>query len=162
MANDSSADQEDRDWAAAKLNENYSLGVKAYEAGNYIDAEMYLERAANDPNLNTYGKVDAIQKLIDICDMREDKSSWLKWMDRLLKETKKIDGFQKVDAFDNFGKTFEQMEQVRDQLKGNPEAQSEVIKAFQTKYKYSESEAKKALQEILEFKHPFDKFRNSD
>ena len=157
LANDPTADKEDRDWAAAKLNENYSLGVRAYDSENYTDAEMYLERAVNDPNLNTYGKIDAIQKLIDISDMKGDKSSWLRWLDRLLKESKNVEGFEHVSAFNNFGKTFEQMEQVRDQLKTNPAAQAEVLQGFKDKYKYSDEEAQKALNEILNFKHPFDK-----
>ena len=157
LANDPSADKEDREWAVAKLNENYKTGTKAYDQGNYKDAEYYLERAANDPSLSTYGKIDAIQKLVDICDKRQDKETWLKWIGRLLKEARNVEGFEHITAFDDFEQTYKKMEQVSEQIKTNPEAQKELLKGLKEKFCYTDSEAKEALENLINFKHPFDK-----
>ena len=156
LANDPSADKEDREWAAAKLNDNYNEGMKAYNTGNFKDAEYLLEKAANDPSLNTFGKVDAIQKLVEICDSRQDKEAWMKWMGRLLKEAKNVEGFEHIAAFDDFEKTFSTMEDISKKIKDNPQAQEELVKGLKEKFCYTDDEAKQALNELLNFKHPFD------
>ncbi|MBP5469150.1 MAG: hypothetical protein J6Z11_07895, partial [Candidatus Riflebacteria bacterium] len=155
LANDNSADKEDRDWAAAKLNENYNKGATAYDSGDFTEAEKYLEKAANDPELNTFGKIDAMQKLIDICDQRKDNASCRKWLAKLLKEAKKLEGFENVDAFDNIENIFGSMENVSNQLKDNPQAQQELIKGLKESFKYSDEEAREATQNLVNFKPPF-------
>ncbi len=157
LANDSTADKEDREWAEAKLNENYDLGTQLFEAENYAEAEAYLEKAANDPKLNTFGKVDAIQKLMEICDKRNDKAKWSKWMSRLLKETKhNVEGFSQVEAFEDFDKTLSTIENFTAQLKTDPRIKEEYLKGMKEKYKYTEEEAQQALDDLINFKHPFD------
>ena len=155
LANDSSADKEDRDWAAAKLNENYNKGAKAYDSGDFTEAERYLEKAANDPELNTFGKIDAIQKLIDICDQRKDSASSRKWLAKLLKEAKNLEGFENIEAFDNIENVFGSMENVSSQLKDNPQAQQELLKGLKESFKYSDEEAKEAMENLVNFKPPF-------
>lgn len=155
LANDSSADKEDRDWAAAKLNENYNKGAIAYDSGDFTEAEKYLEKAVNDPELNTFGRIDAMQKLIDICDQRKDNASCRKWLAKLLKEAKKLEGFENVDAFDNIENVFGSMENVSNQLKDNPQAQQELIKGLKESFKYSDEEAREAAQDLVNFKPPF-------
>ena len=155
LANDANADKDDRDWAAAKLNEDFRHGMKAFEEGNYRDAEFYLEKAANDSSLNTYGKIEAMQKLMEICNMNQDKVSWMKWLGKMLKEAKNMDGFQQVKAFDNFEQIVEQMKQVSDLLKNNPETHQDVIKSMKERYKFSDDEAQKAVDDLINFKLPF-------
>lgn len=156
LANDLSADKDDREWAAANLNENYSTGNEAYESKDFKKAETYFERAVNDPSLSGYGRIDALQKLCEISDMRSDKKSWLRWMDLLMKEIHKTPEFATVDAFKNFGQTFEQLESVSQALKTNPAVRAEMKNGLREKYGMSEQEAEKAVEDLQNFKSPFD------
>ncbi len=155
LANDPTADQEDRDWAAANLNDDYADGKKAFSANNFKDAEYLLERAANSASLNTYGKLDAMQSLMEIYATRNDKQSWEKWLGRLLKELKTVPEFSKIEVFDHMDQTLGQIESISDSLKKNPQAQAEMKEAMKTRYKMNEQEAEKAVNDLMEFKHPF-------
>ncbi len=155
LAKDPSASQSDRDWAAANTNENYRLGNKAYEKGNFRDAEILLEKAADDNTLNTFGKIDAMQKLLEISQINKNKTNWIKWIDRLLKEAKNVKGFDRVAAFDNMGETFTKLQQLSDSLKANPEAR-EQLRAGLRQPGVSEEELDKRMDSILNFKLPFE------
>ena len=155
LANDSNADQEDREWAATKINENYQKGFKYFKLGNYKDAEYYLEKASNDTSLGSFARIEAIQKLMEISHLNNDKEAYFKWLDKMFKEVKNIDGFGQVKAFENFGKIISDMQNVSNQLKGNPQAREQYLENMKIKFKYSDEEAKTALNDIINFKFPF-------
>lgn len=158
LANDSSVSQETRDWAAALQNPDYKAAEDAYNQGDLNEAMRYYERAANNPSLNSYGRITAMQRLVEISGMGNDQATWIKWVDRLLKELKNTpnSGFEQVDAFKNFAGTLEQVEQVSREINNNPAAKNAFISGMKERFGYSEAEAKKALEELASFKHPFD------
>lgn len=155
LANDPNADQDDRDWAAANLNDDYVAAKKAFAEKNYKDAEYFFERAANNPSLNSYGKLDAMQSLMEIYDSRKDKQNWTKWLSRMLKELKTMPEYSRVEAFENIEDTFGQIQKVSDYLKTNPEGQAQLKESLKSQYKMSETEADQAVRDLTEFKHPF-------
>lgn len=155
LANDPNADQDDRDWAAANLNDDYVAAKKAFAEKNYKDAEYFFERAANNPSLNSYGKLDAMQSLMEIYDSRKDKQNWTKWLSRMLKELKTMPEYSQVEAFENIEDTFGQIQKVSDYLKTNPEGQAQLKESLKSQYKMSETEADQAIRDLTEFKHPF-------
>lgn len=156
LANDPSADQEDRDWAQAMCNEDYREGTKAYEHGDIAAAEKHFEAALNDSRFNSYGRIQSIQKLTEICDIKRDRSGWFKWMGALFKELSKTDDFKGAVGMENLGETMAKMDDISNQLKSNPQAVEAMRKAFKEKYKMSDSEIEENINNLLNFKVPFD------
>ncbi len=163
IANDKSASLEERNWAQANLNENYKKGIKEYKAGNYRDALMSLEAAANDPTLNSYSKCEIMQKIAEIYSTNNDKENWNKWMDRFFKEMMELPEFKKMKELDakngnvlsNFSQNMNNLEGFSNQLKNNPE----MIQRLASEYKkmgYNDKEAKEAVNGLMDFKHPFE------
>jgi HEAT repeat protein len=161
LANDSSANQEDRNWAAANLNENYKQAMKDYNSRNYRDALISLEKAANDPNLNTASKIEVMQKLTELYGNSKDKENWNKWMERMFKEMMKLQEFSELKAFDekmggsftNFSQNMEKLEEFSKALKNSPEAQNQLVEELK-KAGYEESEAKEMQKSFLDIKYP--------
>ncbi|MBR4330249.1 MAG: hypothetical protein IKP71_10390, partial [Candidatus Riflebacteria bacterium] len=163
LANDSSANQEDRNWAAANLNENYKQAMKDYNSRNYRDALISLEKAANDPNLNTASKIEVMQKLTELYGNSKDKENWNKWMERMFKEMMKLQEFSELKAFDekmggsftNFSQNMEKLEEFSKALKNSPEAQNQLVEELK-KAGYEESEAKEMQKSLLDIKYPYE------
>ena len=116
IVNNPNASEDDRNAAAANLNSNYHSATKAWEAGNISEAEAYYEQAANDQALNSYGKLTAVQRLVEISEQKRDRNSWIKWQDRLLKEFQSMPGNEDIKAFSDFGNTFSQLMELSQSL----------------------------------------------
>ncbi len=156
LANDPNASEDDRNAAAANLNSNFHSASRAWEAGNISEAEAYYEQAANDQALNSYGKLTAIQRLVEISEQKQDRLSWTKWQDRLLQEFKSMPGNETIAAFDNFGKNFDQVMEVSKYLAaGNsPDEIMSMLRA--------NGESEESARECVEaLKHIDDDFRKS-
>lgn len=124
LANDPAETEEVRMLAAANLHAAYAQASKAWEQGNFSEAEMFFEKAVEDPQLNSYGRCVAIQRLAELAETRKDKVSWVKWQDRLLKELKSMPGYQDILGFENFASTFGKMLEVSRSLSGGGSADS--------------------------------------
>ncbi|MBR4571054.1 MAG: HEAT repeat domain-containing protein [Candidatus Riflebacteria bacterium] len=163
VANDSSASQEERDWAAANLNENYKQGLKSYNSGNYRDALISLERAADDPNLNLAARLDAMEKITDIYGQNKDKENWKKWMDKMFKEMVKMPGFETLKEIDsrtggsmtNFSDNMGKLENLSRTMQDNPQLMNGFVEEL-TKQGYSQEEANDVKNSIMNFKYPFE------
>lgn len=124
LANDPAETEEVRMLAAANLHAAFSQASKAFENGNFSEAEMFFEKAVNDPQLNSYGKCVALQRLAEMAEAKKDKVSWVKWQDRLLKELKTMPGYQDILGFESFASTFGKMLEVSRSLSGGGSAES--------------------------------------
>ena len=163
LANDSSATPEDRNWAQANLNENYMQAMKDYKSGNYRDALISLEKAANDPNLNSYSKVEIMQKLAELYGNNKDKENWNKWMDRMFKEMLKCPEYATLKAMDeqmggpfsNFTTNVGKVEELSKAMKDNPKILDSVYEGLK-KSGLSDEEANETKNSIANFKYPYD------
>lgn len=106
LTNDPREGEEVRMLAAANLNAAFAQASKAWEAENFSEAELFFEQAVNDPQMNSYGKCVALQRLSEIVGAKNDKVAWVKWQDRLMKELKTMPGYEGIAGFDNFASTF--------------------------------------------------------
>lgn len=131
LANNPNASEEERMMASANLNSHFYNASRAWEEDNFSEAEMYYEQAANDQGLNSFGKLTALQRLMEICEKKQDKVSWVKWQDRLMKELKSMPGNESIAAFEDFGKTFGKMMELSQSLAAgtSPEGIVESLKA---------------------------------
>jgi HEAT repeat protein len=162
IANNESASKEDRDWASANLNENFREGSKLYNEGDYRGAISYLEKAANDSSLNSYGQLEAMQKLIEIAKINNDKDLWNKYVDKTLKAMVELPEFKsKVDPRIveqlkkvNFGETMDQVEMVKELINSNPEAKAALIQSYKSQG-YTADQTNEFVSELTNFKHPF-------
>lgn len=162
IANDSSAKQEDRDWAEANLHQDYREGSKLYNKGEYREAISHLEKAANDSSLNYYGRVEAMQKLISIAKITDNKELWNKYVDMTLKSLIQLPQFKnKVDPRIveqlqkvNFGETMNQIETVKDLINSNPEAKSALIEGYKSQG-YTSAQINEFVGGLSNFKHPY-------
>jgi HEAT repeat protein len=145
-ANDSSEPEETRQLYEAHLNPAFANAVKAWEAENYSEAELYYERAVEDQQLNPVGRCFALQKLLEIAQNRKDKTTWLKWQDRLMKELKKIPGYEGVKGIENFGQMYIRMVEISQHLKGGGD--SAPITNHLMKTGESEAEARESLEAL--------------
>ena len=158
IAKDENESQENRMWAEANLNKNYKEGMKSFDSGNYREAASLLERAANDPSLNSYGKLQAIQKLTEIAQINNDEEAWKNWLDRMFKEMVNCPGFEDLKAIDeksgnslsNFSGSLSKAEEYIKMMKSNPQSHDELVKYFKGTG-LSESEAQEKTNEILNF-----------
>lgn len=112
IVNNPDTPEETRQVIEARLNPSYARAIEAWESGNRSEAEIYYESAVEDPQLNTVGKCMALLKLAQLAEERKDNESWLKWQDRFLKELKKMPGYENVNGFENFARTYGQMKEV--------------------------------------------------
>lgn len=154
LANNPNASEDDRNAAAANLNSNYHNAMKAWEAGNISEAEAYYEQAANDQQLNSYGKLTAIQRLVEISEKKSDRESWIKWQDRLLKEFQSMPGNEAIKAYADFGKNFSALMDVSKHLSsgGSPDDIAAAMRAA--------GESEETIQESIEaLKHMDGDFR---
>jgi hypothetical protein len=93
--------------------QNQPEEMSAWETGNRSEAELYLEKAVKDPQLNTVGKCLVLQKLAEIAEEDQDRKKWIKWHDALFKEMKNMSGYENLKGFDNFSDTFKYLDKVR-------------------------------------------------
>ena len=157
LANDTTADKEDREWAEAQLSEDYRKASDAYSSQNYADAEKYYEKVVNDNRLKGYGRYDAIQKLCELSSMRGDKETWNKWFDILLKEVQTtMPEFSNLEAFNNFSMKMKQTEEISSRVRSDPALAAQMKKKLIENYRMSEEEATQAVKDFCEFKHPFE------
>ncbi len=122
VVNNPEEPEEVRSMCEAHLNPSFASAFKAWEAGDISAAELYFERAVEDPSLNAVGKCFALQKLAELAESKQDKANWLKWQDRLLKELKKMPGYQDVSGLENFGQTFIKMVEISQHLNNGGDA----------------------------------------
>ncbi|MBQ3644955.1 MAG: HEAT repeat domain-containing protein [Candidatus Riflebacteria bacterium] len=163
LANDSNASQEDRNWAQANLNANYKQAMKDYNSGNYKDALISLEKAANDPNLNTYSKVEVMQKLAELYGNSKDKANWNKWMERMFKEMMKCPEYAELKAMDeklggsftNFTANMGKIEELSKAMKDNPQVSNSIVEELK-KSGYSDEEANEMKNSLINLKYPYD------
>jgi len=116
LTNNPDETEEVRMLAAANLNASFAQANRAWIEGNFSEAEMYFEQAVNDPQMNSFGRCVALQKLGEIAEEKKDKITWLKWQDRLMKELKTMPGYEDVKGFDNFAATFGRMIEISQNL----------------------------------------------
>jgi HEAT repeat protein len=160
LANNPDASEDERNAAAANLNSHYHSASKAWEAGNFSEAEAYYEQAANDQNLNSYGKLTALQRLVEISEKKKDQHSWVKWQDRLLQEFRSMPGNESLVAFENFGKTFEDIMAVSDYLaEGN--SPDEIVAKLRATGE-SEESARESVEVLKQMSQEFRKSFGSD
>lgn len=145
-ANDSSEPEETRQLYEAHLNPAFANAVKSWEAGNYSEAELYYERAVEDQQLNPVGRCFALQKLLEIAQNRKDKTTWLKWQDRLMKELKKIPGYEGVKGIENFGQMYIRMVEISQHLKSGGDSAPITNHLMNTGE--SEAEARQSLEAL--------------
>ena len=163
VAEDKSEPKERRDWAAANINPKYKEAMNIYDSGDHDRAISYLENAADDPNLNSYGKLDAMQKLVGIYEDKNDKANWEKWTARIFEEMLKDPDFKELKEFDEktggglskFRENMQKIEEVKNALKSTPGARDDLIKGYKS-YGYSDEDAKNMADGLMNFKHPFD------
>ncbi len=131
VANNPNASEEERMVAAASLNPHFLNGSRAWDAGDFSAAEAYYEQAANDQSLNHYGKLTALQRLMELAEQKQDSTNWIKWQDRLMKELKSMPGNEHIAAFADFGKNFSSLIDLSRSLSTgtSPEAIVEKLKS---------------------------------
>lgn len=131
LTNNPDETEEVRMLAAANLNASFVQANRAWIEGNFSEAEMYFEQAVNDPQMNSFGRCVALQKLGELAETKKDKLSWLKWQDRLMKELKTMPGYEDIQGFENFAATFGKMIEISQSLSsgGSAEAIVEGLKS---------------------------------
>jgi hypothetical protein len=113
LANNPNQPEEVVHMAEAQLNPSFARAMTAWDSGNRSEAEIYLERAVEDPQLNTVGKCMALQKLVEISEERRDQKMWIKWHDELFKQMKNMPGYENLKGFENFSDTFKYLQKMR-------------------------------------------------
>ena len=162
IADDQSASKEDRDWAAANLNENYREGSKLYNTGSYRDAVPYLEKAAADSSLNAYGRLEAMQKLISIGQLDNNKELWSKYVDKTMMELIELPEFKSkvgpeiVELLKKHkvSESLEQVEAVKELINTNPQAKEVLIQQYKANG-YTAEQTQEFVNELSNFRHPF-------
>ena len=162
IADDQSASKEDRDWAAANLNENYREGSKLYNTGSYRDAVPYLEKAASDSSLNAYGRLEAMQKLISIGQLDNNKELWSKYVDKTMMELIELPEFKSkvgpeiVELLKKHkvSESLEQVEAVKELINTNPQAKEVLIQQYKANG-YTAEQTQEFVNELSNFRHPF-------
>jgi len=159
LANNPNASEEERMVASANLNSNFHSATRAWDAGNISEAESYYEQAANDQNLNSFGKMTALQRLVEISEKKQDRLAWVKWQDRLLKEMKNMPGNENIAAFADFGKTFGKMLELSQSLSAgtSPDAVMEKLRADGE----SEESARSSIEALKHMDENFRKYFES-
>ncbi|GAB4284500.1 MAG: hypothetical protein Kow0029_31070 [Candidatus Rifleibacteriota bacterium] len=146
LANNQNEPEEVRALAEAQLNSAFAEGFQAWDNGNIAVAELCFERAVEDPQLNGIGKCFALQKLAQIAEGRKDKVSWLKWQDRLLKELRKMPGYENIKGFDEFAKNYVKMVEVSHYLANGGESSPMVD--FLKSIGESDESARKGIEDL--------------
>lgn len=150
LANNLEETEETRQIAEAHLNVPFSKAMQAWDSGDFSAAEMYFEKAAGDPQLNNVGKCFALQKLSEFAEKNKDQLQWLKWQDKLLKELKKMPGYENVKGFDNFAKTYVKMLEVSQYLSNGGDS-SEIYNHLKNAGE-SDSSAQKSIEVLKNVK----------
>lgn len=152
VINNSDEPEETKQMFEAHLHPAFSNAVKALENGNKSEAELYFERAVEDSQLNPVGKCYAFQRLMELSEEKHDKASWIKWQDLLMKELKKMPGYEGLEGLDGFGQTYIKMIEIGQHLKNGGD--SAPIMNHLINSGESEAEARKSIEAL----HNIDSF----
>ena len=137
--------------------------MKDYNSGNYRDALISLERAANDPNLNTSSKIEVMQKLTELYGNSKDKENWNKWMEKMFKEMMKLPEFAELKAYDeqtggsftNFSENMSKLQNLAKTINSNPQIKAGFVENLK-KTGYSDEEVKEIEKSVTDFKFPYE------
>ncbi len=154
LANNPNEPEEARQLAEANLNPYFAKGMRAWEEKSISEAELNFEKAIDDPALNTVGKCFVLQKLAEMAENKKDKVKWIKWQDRLMKELKKMPGYENISGFDNFAKTYGKLMEVGQYVSHGGD--KEGIVSYLKERGESEFSARQSIESLKKMDNIFD------